>query len=561
MGDFYQYEMSNMSQGGDDSPFTSKNWVFVNDTNQGSYGANSVTFDLSTLYNSQKFIGVNEMELVVPLVMVLSKSAEANDLVQNDYAMALKNGFYNIIDSLSVVYDGQTVVQQCNHSNFYTSFKINSSISTNDLQNICPSIGVYPDSATSWQYSQTANVRGVGLTNNLNDPSVQLDLTAISTGLERYNKGMFERQKRTSIASAKFNPLTPAGTVENAMRNTTAFLSATQARQHQVYYITATIRLSDVCSFFSKMGLTRGFYGRLTFNLNMGSCRIVKTALTSLNLNQGDTNFPYQTCPFMISPLRGASGALSANTNFTEIVCGIYVQKVTASVNCVVNHSTLGVVDHKLGSCRIYAPQYEMKPEKALQYIQANRSKYIEYEDLQYTPLSNIVAGSAINFNITNSALDPLMLLVIPMISGSVNSVANQILYPHSSPFTCEPSCTSPVMLSQFNIQVAGCNVFPNNMNYDFEMFNHELLGVNSINGSGSLGLSSGLIDATGFENIYRYYVVNLERRVSNKAIPVSISISAQQCNSVPIDLHIFVVTRKSVVIDCESGKLQSMAQ
>ena len=97
--------------------------------------------------------------------------------------------------------------------------------------------------------------------------------------------------------------------------------------------------------------------------------------------------------------------------------------------------------------------------------------------------------------------------------------------------------------------------------NYDFELFQHELLGVNSINGSASYGLSSGLLDQTSFENIYRYYIVNLERRVSNKNIPVSIAINGQNSNAVPIDLHIFVVSRKSILIDCETGKLLSQCQ
>ena len=104
--DFYQFETSSATQGNEDSPFSSKLWSYVNDTNQGAYGANNLTFDLSSLYNSQKFIGVNEMELVVPLVMVLSKNDDhAHDLGFNDFAMALKNGYYQIIDSFLVTFN------------------------------------------------------------------------------------------------------------------------------------------------------------------------------------------------------------------------------------------------------------------------------------------------------------------------------------------------------------------------------------------------------------------------------------------------------------------------
>ena len=558
--DFYQFETSSASQGNDDSPFSSKLWSFVNDTNQGAYGANSVTFDLSSLYNSQKFIGVNEMELVVPLVMVLSKNDDqVNSLGVNDFSMALKNGFYQIIDSMTVDYDGKQVQQQCSHSNFYSSFKINSTMSYNDLLNVGPSLGIWPDTSTSWRYSQTPGLQGVGLSNNENTAATTAIQTVASVG-EAYNRGMFERQKRTSVGLAKFAPLTPSATLVANMRNSTRYEAGgvTFDRQYQVFYVTATIRLGDISSFFSKMPLTRGFYARLTLNMNMGSCRLTKTNNTSLALVQNDCNFPYQTCPFMVAPL---TRGLTTHTAFTEIVCGIYIAKVSASVNCITNQSTLNVPAHPMQTCRIYAPMYELEPQKAITYIQSNRNKYVEYEDVTYVPLINQVVGGAINFTVTNNAIDPLALLIIPMISASANAVAGQILYPHSSPFTCEPACTSPVLLTNFNVQLASVNVFQANMSYDYEMFMHEVLGVNSINGSGSLGLSSGLIDQVGFENIYKYYYVNLERRVQNKNIPVSIAITATQSNNVPIDLHIFVVSRKSIIIDCDSGKVVSANQ
>jgi hypothetical protein len=560
--DFYQFETSSATQGNEDSPFSSKLWSYVNDTNQGAYGSNNVTFDLSSLYNSQKFIGVNEMELVVPLVMVLSKNDNgANDLGHNDFAMALKNGYYQIIDSMTVEYDGKQVQQQCTHSNFYTSFKINSTMSHNDLLNVGPSLGIWPDTPTSWQYSRVPGERGVGLTNN--DNLVAHHGLRISDG-EAYNKGMLERQKRTSVGLGKFNDLTPSATLAGNMRNYTQYVApaGSHNRQYQVYYITATIRLGDISSFFAKMPLTRGFYARLTLNMNMGSCRMDKAALNaSLSLIQDNCNFPNQTCPFMVAKL---TEGLTTDAAFNEIVCGIYIAKVTASVNCATNHSTLGIDAHKMNACRIYAPMYELEPQKAITYIQSNRSKYVEYEDISYVPLINLDPNSGINFTVTNNAIDPLALLIIPMLSASANSsnvTPNQFLYPYSSPFTCEPACTSPVVLSNFNVALAGVNVFQANMNYDYEMFMHEVLGVNSINGSGSLGLSSGLIDQVGFENIYKYYYVNLERRVQNKNIPVSIAISATQPNSVRIDLHVFVVCRKSIIIDCDSGKLVSSNQ
>ena len=169
--DQFEYESSSATQGNSESPFVSKQWVWVPDNNNGAYGSNTLTFDLSSLYNSQKFIGVNEMFMEVPLVVVLSQHAN-NAMTQSDYAVGFKSGYFHIIDSLNIVYDGQTVQQGCNHSNFYTSFKINSTMSYNDLLTIGPSLGVYPDDPTSWRYVNTVVNGAVTAPTRANDGTI-----------------------------------------------------------------------------------------------------------------------------------------------------------------------------------------------------------------------------------------------------------------------------------------------------------------------------------------------------------------------------------------------------
>ena len=107
------------------------------------------------------------------------------------------------------------------------------------------------------------------------------------------------------------------------------------------------------------------------------------------------------------------------------------------------------------------------------------------------------------------------------------NNLANVTPFsPCVSPFASEPSTTSPLLsITNFNMQLASENILATNINYNFEEFIEQLLPANSINGGQSLGLSSGLIDQLGFQNIYRYYYVNLSRRarddVSGKGITI----------------------------------------
>jgi hypothetical protein len=108
---------------------------------------------------------------------------------------------------------------------------------------------------------------------------------------------------------------------------------------------------------------------------------------------------------------------------------------------------------------------------------------------------------------------------------------------------------------------LAGTNVWQNSRTYDWELFNSELYGVNSINGGQELGLSNGLLNINDFQNNYRYIYVNLERRLTDNTSYKSLSINGQNKHSVDINYHIFVISKKMVHINVETGKLVDQVQ
>jgi hypothetical protein len=129
---------------------------------------------------------------------------------------------------------------------------------------------------------------------------------------------------------------------------------------------------------------------------------------------------------------------------------------------------------------------------------------------------------------------------------------------PAISPFATEPATTSPLLsISQFNVQLAGENVLANLLNYTFEEFLEQLAPSHALNGGHSLELSSGLIDLVGFQNIYRYYYVDLSRRAKDDIGAKGITIMGKNDNLVGMDLHCFVVHKKSASLDVETGILE----
>ena len=432
------------------------------------------------------------------------------------------------------------------------------------------------------------------MSNNNNVPTSTL--STLTYAGEAYNSGLLSRQYRTAYdpTSTSVGAVSQANTDKNALRpyfyyNQNSGAGSTFA----TYYVIATIRLKDLSSFFEKSPLTKGFYSRIDLTMNMGSFRTGITATSStptalaaagnpvygtfsnivFTQAANDINFNNGTCPIMLTqefnpgvpaiatfPIGGAATPVAASIA-QEVIVGLYIGRVTSSVagrNGAANQSSLGVSAHQQPSCLLYSPMIEMKPERALSYITQNKNKLIRYETLNNQMFYNNPSNSMFYLNLTTGLTDVVGILMIPFISGTNNTAAGVAIgfSPCISPFASEPSTSSPIMISNINVQVSGVNILQKNISYDFEFFLQELYGVNSINGNQSTGLKSGLIDQLGFENIYRYYYVNLERRTEDAVSKKSITISGLNDSGLAIDIFTCIITRNSLVIDVETGKV-----
>jgi hypothetical protein len=114
---------------------------------------------------------------------------------------------------------------------------------------------------------------------------------------------------------------------------------------------------------------------------------------------------------------------------------------------------------------------------------------------------------------LTNGIVNPKELLVVPLLpaaaAGNVATVSEI-----QSPFSTCPATTAPlVALQNFQVQVAGINLFQQQQQYDFDQFLNEL-SLTGLNGGQTTGLSSGLISEQAFTFGYRYYYANISRRL-----------------------------------------------
>jgi hypothetical protein len=331
MADNLVYEES-LNTESETSEFISKKWVYVNDNNSQNY-TSQVVIDSTPLSNAGGYISWQESFIVMPLVVQLT-AAVAADLSSNtntaNYAWAFKSGFWNMINSMTVEFNNQNIIQQTPFLNVFRSFKANTSFSQDDLLNEGSSIGFYPDSPAGWSYDVDFNTtatytnstgQNIPFTNNQDAgvpvivqgsgvatqgnfaysstpaagvPSFPAATSMVYSGSQiqnglGFNEGMFTRQGwyNNNSSQTTANPPVTSNTTGQATLNP---LSATQTvlRSSLVssvagsatWNVYAKLRLKDLADFFEKAPLLKGSTIRFYINTNQSIISFSTTKAT-----------------------------------------------------------------------------------------------------------------------------------------------------------------------------------------------------------------------------------------------------------------------------------------
>ena len=600
----------------DQSEFISKKWIYVNDNNNGNY-TSQVVLDSTPLSNAGGWVNWSEGFILMPLVVQLtstdpaklpfdppSEQPSGNNGIGN-YTWALKNGFWNLINSMSVEFNNQNIIQQTPFVNVFRSFKAHTSFSQDDLLNEGPTIGYYPDNAGSWGYqnynndnTSILNGRGlaVGITNNSN--ATNYSSTNFGNGLTSFpstgvageplkvgdkilystssnpsdeifgeyscNDGMRKRQSWVSFDGQNNN--LGQNIVNDAKACNTVYRSHKVVRTQAgsvIWNVYAKLRLKDLAEFFEKTPLLKGSTMRFYINTNQSivSFGVVQGLIDtttgdvdaqpilnidSVNVIGGLTN------PLMVSSAGFGNGCSTLSD-------GTYNLSVSIYRNTFSDQSTYALGQTALTACRLYAPVYTMNPLSESKYLSLAPTRKVLYRDVFQYQFNGINAGDNFNFLVSNGINNIKSVLVVPFISTK-NTVSNDPdgFIPFSSllnPCTSAPATPDPIMLSNFNILVSGINLFLNNENYDFEAFRQQLISSNQLNGSLTTGLASGLISEDMFSRLYRYYYGDCSRILpSEQGVSRSVQVIGQNVSKLVIDIMVFVEFQRELTIDVSTG-------
>ena len=339
------------------SEFVDKQWLYVNDNNNGSYSG-QIVLDTTSLSNSGSYINWSEAFIAMPLVLQAEGSATAITATNNlDYLMGLKNGFWQILHSMSVEFNNGSIIQQTPFLNVFCSFKNLTSWSHNDIQNWGAVCGFYPDTARSWLYNNNStaasllnfmNTSGQGFCNNRTAPYVQITNSGIFTGSFVVANGASAVTAITTLTGILqvgmmvFGPGIPAGTYVSAIVYaagvpSTATISAnTTAAVTNVMPITAfnpllPLNIESIASDDNdniRQQYNAGLHQRiawLNFSLNNLGSAVVPTLANSLTSNQ----------PSLLAGSSGTATTSVASSSALNQIFQSYVQKASTTRSIV----------------------------------------------------------------------------------------------------------------------------------------------------------------------------------------------------------------------------------
>jgi len=564
------------------TPYNRKDWNYVNDINNGVYTNNSmslVQFDLSSIYNSSKFVDISDLYCVLPITIVTALTSNVPALVAPTNVLAtaiasLKTNHINLIHQADLVVGGKVIEQTQPYINKFVDFKMMSEMSAADLKTLGPSLGFASelDNPSSIQYVATAGASysGVGVCNNRPFTSGAAGANTFPTKLSTVQNNVTNvvNTALSQKCSTRYvDTVAGAGiTSQNIYGGAAGIVNLMNASQlsnefkpyytllatnYMVYYDACVIRLKDLFDSIANWGLSKRFDGIVRLYVNTGSLEVTvaNPNTTTLGYNCTITASTFtNTCPITVNylPDTNANGGLPASVY--KIASGLYIARPPATSLSGVNMASSGA-SHPMQCARMYYSQVELKPSVAEKYIQENRAKKIVYRAVLTNTATAITSGSSWSQLVQSGVTNPSSVIIMPFIDSSVASSGN--FGPGGSPF--DTNLAHPLSLTNLQVSVGGVNQLNNSMFFTYEEFLTQVNLFEQLTSS-DLGISCGLISREFWE-MNRVYCVNVSRgNDADKNTPRNINVSFNNNTNVSIGVLIFIAYYDELTLDVETG-------
>jgi len=532
-------------------PFQQKRWQEITDQNatNGAF-TGQITFDLANLSSMNQWANLSEAYVNFPVKFSIKNVSGAARTISSGAptikAMCPKGGWHSFVDSVSITI-GSTNIQSPNiYNNISTSFKMLSEWSADELQKYGPTLGVAVDDYRLDRDDETPN-------------SLQ-GLETVSKGLLFPKQGLLTshpavndafEERAYSCNSAHTDASSAVGGILGSSgqaigKNSSQVATGAIANQEDAYvsYALATIRLKDISDVIAKLPPMKSVKGMLTINYNAAYCDY------SLTQTSSNASIAGATC----SPIYGRAMPAMVRGDFVPVLNAdaSSTWRIQAEVSAVKSTNLTSATPPQTNA-RLYCPVYVASPEVDRALSMKKTIRYLERYQTTMTIEPNQSYSGAISAGIQNPRrltlsnyfiADPLDVL-----SGNVLSS------PLLSPFSHEGWGTSPfAAIRDWQVDVAGRPLFQSPLTQDFHTFLQEITEC-GLNGGLTHEFGSGLLNKRLWDQLYRYYTVDLSRRISGEdGASVSVQCSFTNATNLKVMYVANLDHEKEITVDTQFG-------
>jgi hypothetical protein len=526
--------------------FESKKWTYITDsTSSNGLFSGQIQFDLNTLSSQNQWTDLSQAVITFPVKLSISNGSALAPGQATINSATIKNGFHQFVDSVQVVIGGNTIQSSQIFTNIDVNYKILTEWSQDTLNKYGSTLGVsLDDIAVSFDTDAGVNesvdnlalVTGVGGFDIWNARN--------TTGPEERCRMFNNNVASTALGRSILGNNQSVVGKGNCQADSSV---ATAGSDVFVLYALGTIRLKDLSSAVANLPLMKSLKGFIYINYN-SSVHDLTNANSSATLTAVSSQAVYGRCaPAILN--RGVDG-FSSNASTGSTV------RFRADINATT--SNLATATPIQTNAILYAPYYIATPSVDRELTMKKSVKYLE----RFVTTFNITANGNFSGTLTPGISNPKRVILYPYFTGAGSSgnsgfVTNPLL----SPFDGCPSTTSPfAAIKDLQIYVGNVPMYQQPISQDFQTFMNEV-AQNGEDGGLVDTRSSGLLNQRLWNTLYRYYTVDVGRRMNSEdGASKSVQISCSNATNCPMSVVAIIHYEREITVDTASGQImQSM--
>lgn len=526
--------------------FESKKWTYITDSSSTNGEFNGqIQFNLDTLSSQNQWTDLSQAVIQFPVKLTIKNGAAGvAPAAATINAATIKNGFHQFVDSVQIVLGGTTIQSSQIFTNIDTNYKILTEWSQDTLKKWGPTLGIALDdidvSGTDSSTGVSESLDNAALISSTSGPGFDIYSAAgiVNPGVkERFS--MFNNNTASTLGRSILG--TNQSVVGKSNVQSTGLSEATANADVFVMHALGTIKLSSISDAIAKMPLVKGLKGFIYLNYNSSTHTIAGSA-TTLTTFSSSAKFGRCAPGYLNFGSDGFSMGTSSNAVFTADI------DATPS-------ATLTTATRIQSNAMLHAPYYVATPEVDRALTMRKTMRYNERFVTQFSLTANGNYTATLSPGISN----PKRVILYPFFTGpGTSGNAGFLTNPLLSPCDGVPSTTSPfAALKDLQLYVGNVPMFQQPVSMDWTTFCNEV-AQNGLDGGLVDQASSGLLSQRTWNQLYRYYTVDVGRR-SNSSDGASKSIQIQCTNATACPMSVIAIIwyEREITVDTASGMVQ----